>query len=155
MMAPLAIPIILAVTAAVAAGTAAYGGVQAKDQADTQAKIYRQQATYARQQAAENEAEYRKRQDRLMATRRALMGGAGIEGGTGSSLLASEDFASEAALQALKIRQGGTVEASRLEQQGSLLQQSGSAAQTSGFMRGGALLLSGAGNTYSNWSTAA
>jgi hypothetical protein len=151
MLAPLVVPILLGVTAAIAAGGAAYGGVQAKQQADTQAKVYKQQANYALLSAAENEAEYRRRQDRLMATRRALLGATGVEGTTGSPLLATEDFASEAELQALKIRQGGKVEATRLEQQASLLSQAGSAAQTSGFIKGGASLLSGGSDAYTAW----
>lgn len=151
-MAIAALPLILgAVATAASVGGAVYGGIQQQQQAKTQAKVYAQQANYERQAAAENEAEYRKRQDRLMATRRALLGASGVEGDTGSPLLASEDFASEAELQALKIRQGGAVNASRLEQQGSLLNQAGDAAFAGGFVRGGALLLSGASNTYSSW----
>jgi hypothetical protein len=151
MFAPIAVPIILAVTAAASAGAAVYQGQQQKEQADTQAKIERQRAAYARASAESDMAEYRRRQDRLLAQRRALLGGSGVESGVGSPLAVTEDFASEAELQALKIRQGGAVEATRLEQSASLLNAQGGAALTSGFMRGGALLLSGAGNVASNY----
>ena len=83
--APLAIPIMMAVTAAVDAGGAVMQAKTASDQADTQAKIARQKALYARQAAAADEKEYRDSQSRNMATRRALLGASGIDPGSGSA----------------------------------------------------------------------
>ena len=143
-----AVPIVLAVVAAAGAAATA---VSAKNQADTQAKIAKQQAAYATQAAASNEAEFRRNQDREMARRRALLGGAGVDPTTGSPLLGSQDYASEVELQALKIRQGGAVESTRLSQQASLLRQQGSAELTGGLIRSGSLLLQGAGQSYVNY----
>ena len=139
------IPVIAAVIGAVGALSS---GLSAKAQADTQAKIARQQANQERLNAAANEKEFRDQQDRVMATRRALLGGAGVDPTTGSPLLASADYAGEVELQVLKIRQGGEVSATRLQQQAALYKQAGSAAATSGYLRGGSLLLQGAGNAY-------
>ena len=67
----------------------------------------------------------------------------------GSPLLVSEDFAAEVEFQALRIRSGGELRATRAEQQATLQRLKGRAARTSGFTRGGALLLSGAGKAFS------
>lgn len=148
-MAVAAIPIILAgVSAAIGAGGAIMSGIAAKNQADTQAKIARQQANQERLNAAANEKEFRDQQSRAMATRRALLGGAGVDPSSGSPLLASEDYAGEVELQALKIRQGGEVGATRLQQQAALYQQSGRDAFAGGLIRGGSLLIGGGSQAY-------
>ena len=64
-------------------------------------------------------------------------------------MLVSEDFAGEVELQALRIRSGGEVRATRLEQQAQLTRFKGRQARTAGFIRGGALLVSGAGKRFS------
>jgi hypothetical protein len=131
-----AIPLIMmAVSTAVAVGGAVMQGVAAKEQADTQAKIARQQALFARQTAEAEEKEYRDSTSRAMATRRALLGGSGVDPGSGSPLLAMEDFASEVELQALLYRQAGQAEL------------------TGGFIRGGSLLLSGAADAWGGGSS--
>ena len=63
-------------------------------------------------------------------------------------MLVSEDFAGEVELQALRIRSGGEVRATRLEQQAQLTRFKGRQARTAGFIRGGALLVSGAGKFF-------
>ena len=132
----------LAVAAlAVAAAGTVYSGMQANQQAKTQAAIMRQQAERERLQAEADEQEFRDQQQREMARRRAILGGAGIEAGTGSALLASEDFAGEAELQALKIRNGGDVRATRLQQQASLVRAKGRADQTGSLFRAGSLMI--------------
>lgn len=140
--------------AAVSAGTAVYSGVQAKEQADAQAKVMRQQARYEREAAAAAEQDFRRDQSRLMARRRALLGGTGIVSSTGSPLLASEDFAGEVELQALRIRHGGEVGATRLQQQAALERAAGKASLIGGAVQGGSLLLSGAGGSYYDYRTA-
>ena len=76
------------------------------------------------------------------------MGAAGVEMGTGSPLLAFGDFAAEAELQALRIRQGGETTATRLEQQAALARRGGRAAQKRGRYRAGASLLTGLGTAF-------
>lgn len=113
-------------------------------QAKTEANILREQAERERQQAAADSAEFRDQQARVLAQRRAVMGGSGVDLSTGSPLLAAEDFAGEAELQALKIRNGGEVRSTRLQQQAALTRMEGNAAATAsimgGFSRGASLL---------------
>lgn len=130
---------------AISAVGAVQQGFQAKAQSEFQAKVARQQAQNQRQQAAAAEGDFRRRQDRLMARRRAIMGGSGVESGTGSPLLVSEDFAGEAELGARRIRAGGETRGTRLDTEASLFQTAGRNAVTSGFFRAGSSLLKGAG----------
>ena len=123
-------------------------GQAASAQAGLQAGILEQQATRDRQQAAADEADFRARQSRAMAARRAGLGASGVDPSTGSPLLVSEDFASEVELSALRIRGGGEVRATRAEQQATLQRFQGRAAKRAGFVRGGALLLTGAGKAF-------
>jgi hypothetical protein len=127
-------------------------GMAAAEQGKQQAKIGRQQANYARLSAASDEREYRDRLSREAATRRALLGAAGVDPGTGSPLAASEDFASETELQALKLRAGGDVTATRLEQQARLTRMAGQNELTGSFVRGGSLLLSGAADGWNSYN---
>lgn len=117
-------------------------------QAGLQAGILEQQATSSRQRAAADEADFRARQSRVLAKRRAGLGASGVDPGTGSPLLVSEDFAGEVELAALRIRTGGEVRATRAEQQATLQRFTGRAARKSGFVRSGALLLTGAGKAF-------
>lgn len=133
---------------AVAAVGAIQQGQAAKAQSKFQAGILRQQADRDRQQAASDEEDFRREQSRNLAKRRAALGASGVDPSKGSPLLVSEDFAGEVELQALRIRSGGEVRATRAEQQGSLQLFQGRQAQTAGFIRGGSLLLSGAGKRF-------
>lgn len=141
-------------TGAAIAGTAvqAVGAISqarvSKKQASAQAAVQEQQATRERAQAKSDEADFRRRQALAAGTRRAGLGASGARQGVGSPLLAEEDFASEIELQALRIRSGGDVRATRLEQQAGLTRSSGRAAQTAGFFRAGSSLLSGAGKVF-------
>ena len=63
-------------------------------------------------------------------------------------MLVSEDFAGEVELQALRIRSGGEVRATRAEQQALLRRFAGRQARTRGFIRGGSLLLTGRGKSF-------
>ena len=130
------------------AGSAVQQGRAAKQQSKLQGGVLQQQADRDRLQAASDEEDFRRSQSRVLASRRAALGAAGIEQGAGSPLLVSEDFAGEAELQALRIRTGGEVRATRAEQQASLQRFTGRQAQTAGFIRGGSLLLTGAGRTF-------
>ena len=142
------IEIALIAGAAVSAVGSIKEGQAAKQRGGLQARILTQQATSEREQAAGREEDFRRSQSRVMAARRAGLGGAGIDPSTGSPLLVSEDIAGEVELQAQRIRAGGEVRATRLEQQATLQRLSGRQAATGGLLRGGSLLLSGAGRTF-------
>ena len=149
---PGTIALITTVATIGSAALSAVGAVQKGQAADAQAKlqsrVLRQQAESQRQQSAADEADFRARQSRLLAQRRAALGASGVDPASGSPLLVSEDFASEVELNALRIRAGGEVRATRLEQQAGLQRFQGRAARTSGFFRGGSLLLTGAGKVF-------
>jgi hypothetical protein len=134
------------------AAVGAVGSIQQGQAANKQGKLQsaflHQQAESERQAAAARESDFRKSQSRVMAARRAALGASGVVQSTGSPLLASEDFAGEVELQALRIREGGEVSSTRLQQQASLARLQGSQAQIGGFLRGGSLLVSGAGKAF-------
>jgi hypothetical protein len=133
--------------ALMAAGASAIGAISqgqaAAKQAKFQSAVQRQQAARERQIAESEERDFRKKQSANIAQRRAELGGAGIRSTTGTPLLATEDFLSEAELQAQRIRQGGEVSATRLEQQADLTKAAGKSAQQRGMFRAGSSLLSG------------
>lgn len=133
---------------AVSAVGAVSQGVAANKQAKLQASILGQQATSEREAAAARESDFRANQSRVAAARRAALGASGVQQGTGSPLLVSEDFAGEVELQALRIRAGGETRATRFEQQAILERLRGRGAQTGGFLRSGSLLLTGAGRSF-------
>ncbi len=126
----------------------------AAKQSEAQAEISRQQAERERLVALQQEEDFRKRQSRAAATVRAAGGARGIDISVGSPLLSAQDFARETELMALRIREGGEVQSTRLEQQATLLSaQAGSfrtigslrssAARTAGFLGAGSSLLKG------------
>lgn len=143
------VEIALLASTAVSTVSAIKQGQDANKQSKAQAAILREQAANQRTQSAADESDFRKNQSRIMAARRAAMGASGVQQGAGSPLLVSEDFASEVELQAQRIRSGGEVRATRLEQQAKLERSAGSSAATAGFLRGGSLLLTGAGRAFS------
>lgn len=130
-----------------AVGTVAQGQA-ASNQAKFQSEVQRQQAERERQIASANESDFRRKESAVLAHRRALMGASGVEAGTGSPLLTSEDFAAETELNALRIRAGGETNATRLEQSAQMSGLAGRNARTGGYFRAGSLLLQGAGSLY-------
>lgn len=134
--------------AGVAAAGAVAGGQAAGRSAQFQSAILQQQAQRERQNARLEAEDFRRDQRRLMARRRAMLGASGVEAGTGSPLLVSEDFAREGELQARRIEAGGDVRSTRLQQQARLQRFSGASASRAGFLRGGSLLLTGAGEAF-------
>lgn len=138
--------------AIVGAAFQAFSAIQqaqaANQQAQLQAGVLRQQATRDRQVAASNEEDFRRRQSAVLAKRRAGLGASGVDPAAGSPLLVSEDFAGEVELNALRIRSGGETRATRAEQQANLQLFAGRAKRQQGFVRGGALLVSGAGRAF-------
>ena len=123
-------------------------GNAARQQADFQAAVNLQQATREREIAGIAEEDHRREQRRILAHRRADLGGAGVDPATGTPLLAAEDFVTEAELQALRIRSGGAASATRLRQQANLTSAAGKSAQRAGFFRAGSSLLVGLGDIF-------
>ncbi len=140
--------VLSAAGAAIQALGAIREGQAAQSQANFQATILRQQAESERQRAEADEADFRRRQSFILAQRRAALGASGVVQAEGSPLLVSEDFAGEVELQALRIRSGGELRATRAEQQAALQRFQGRAASRAGFVRGGALLITGAGKSF-------
>lgn len=143
-----AAPWLTAGAAAVGAAGSIAAGQAANEQAKFTATVQRQQAERERQEAASAEEDFRRDQSRLMAQRRAIGGASGVDIGTGSPLMVSEDFAGEVELQAQRLRSGGDLRATRLEQSAALSRSSGRSARRSSFFRAGASLLSGAGEAF-------
>lgn len=138
---------ILALAAVSAASSISQGQAAAK-QAGFQATVQRQQAQREREISVAEEEDFRRRQSSFLAQRRAALGASGIRQGTGTPLLTSEDFAREVEFQALRIRSGGEVRATRAEQQAGLTSAAGRSARQRGFFRAGSSLLSGASEAF-------
>jgi hypothetical protein len=144
---------VMSTVGTISQGQAAAGQARFQSQvANNNAIVAQQQADRAVQEAKINEDDFRRQQSRLLASRRATQGGAGVDQAAGSPLLVSSDFAGESELNALRIRNQGAVNINRLEQ--NVLNQQGQAglfanqARTAGrnaLFRGGSTLLSGAG----------
>lgn len=96
-----------------------------EEQANLQNQILKQQAERERSIAADEEADYRLEQSRVLAEKRAGMGGSGVRMDTGSPILAVGDFAGESELQARRIRSAGNLTASRLEQEAEIARRTG------------------------------
>lgn len=141
-----------AIIGLIGAAAGAAGGISqaqaANKQGDFQAKVANQQAEQERLAASEQERDYRKQQSDRLAQIRASMGSSGTDTSTGTSLLALADFEGESERNALRIRSGGDIRSSRLEQQGSLYRMAGKNERSSGYGRAGASLLSGIGNSF-------
>ena len=123
-------------------------GREAKAQADFEAAISAQQAERERRIAVGDEEGFRIAQARLQGDRRAGIGASGVQVGTGSPLDVSGDLAAEIELQALRIRQGGQVRGTRLDQQSQLSRRAGKNLQTRSRVRAGSTLLSGFGQSF-------
>ena len=153
----------MALISAIGTGISVMGsmqqGSQQAAQAQFQAQVAQNDAIIKGQQrdraikvAASNEEDYRRQQSDLFGSRRALLGDTGVIGGSGSPLAVSTDFQGEVELNALRLRNQGSVEANRLQQ--SVLNQQAQAglfgaqarnARTTGFTRAGGELFSGVG----------
>ena len=112
-------------------------------QSEAQAEINRQQAERERQVSGQQEEDFRSRQRRAAAAVRAAGGARGVDVSVGSPLLSAQDFIRETERQALRIREGGEIRSTRLEQQADLFRMQGRAARTSGLLSAGTSLLSG------------
>lgn len=138
---------------AVSAASAAYQGQQAKKEADYNAAIMEQNAIAAKNKAAYDETMHRERVRKLLSTQKAQLGRSGISL-EGSPLLILEETVAQGELDALAIRYGGDIEASRSRSAANLSRMQGKSAITSGYVQAGSTLLSGGSRAYSNYSAA-
>lgn len=129
-----------ALAAAAGTGVAAVGQA---NQAKYQAKVQDQQAAQERAQAEIDASRFLKEQRRTLGTARALRAASGVIPGTGSALLSDEDLVGEIALNAARIRRGGAVRATRLEQEAALLRSGRSSTLAAGGLKSGGTLLTG------------
>ncbi len=127
--------------AASALGTLSSANNQASAQ-NTAAEIARQQAAREREIAAQQATDFRRRQDAALAAERARRGGSGIAL-AGSPLLADTAAVQDIALGEARVRAGGDVQASRLEQQAAARRAQASSTASLGALRAGTTLLKG------------
>lgn len=127
---------------------AATGAVQSAGAAQRQAQFTARQARFEaerRGQIAEAEAsDFEKRQRRLLAFQRAMMGASNVDPGSGTPLLVAGETAGQIELGRQRILAGGKAEATHLDNRARLDRLRGRSARTGGFLRAGALLLSSA-----------
>ncbi len=142
------VPALLIGGTALSAVGAIQSGQALSDRQDFQAQVAEQQADSERVASRQEEEDFRRQQSFLMARRRAMLGASGVQVTSGSPLLVSQDFARETELNALRIRSGGNIRATRLEQQADLFRSSGSSARTAGRIRAGSSLLTGFGTAF-------
>jgi len=135
------------IIAAASALTGAFGAIRqgqaAAAQAAFQARVFEQQAAFARQRAARREAVFRRDVRRVKGTQRALLAKSGVKVEEGSPLLLQVETAAQAELEALTIRAGGDITSARLRQQAILQRMAGRSARTAAGIGAGASLLSG------------
>ena len=126
----------------------ALGNIQAGQagaaQAAFQARVLHQQAAFARQRSARQEAVFRRNIKRFRGSQRALLAKAGVRVEEGSPLLLQVETAAQAELDALTIRAGGDITAARLRQEAILQRMRGQSSRTAGFIGAGKSLLSAA-----------
>ena len=112
-------------------------------QAKLQAGVLEQRAESERLRFEAAERDFRRARDFDLASLRAAGGASGVVQTAGSPLLGRDAFASQAELQALRIRFGGKTAATRLQQQAQLQRFQGRAARQAGLIKGFSLFASG------------
>ena len=155
-----------AVGTVMSVGGAIQQGNQQANQAAFQSQVATNNSIIAGQQrdraiktAASNEEDYRRQQSDLFGSRRSLMGDTNVVASLGAPLAVSSDFAGETDLNALRLRNEGSVNANRLQQtvlnqrsQAGLFGAQGRNAKANSFTRAGGELFSGAYKTASAFS---
>lgn len=119
-------------------------GDAARSQANTQSQILQREAANRKAVAKIDAADFRRDASRRAAAIRAAEGASGLRIGTGSSLLAAEDFATQSAVRENRILLGGDLEAQRLQEEAHLTETAGRNTQQASRFRAGASLLRGA-----------
>ena len=116
---------IAAIGASVSAAATLASGAMSFMQARSQAKVMEQQASFERAQAQIDADEFRRRQRRLLGTARATRGATGVDLLSGSPLLVDDDTIDQIVFETERVRQGGDIRATRMEQQAGFTRASG------------------------------
>ena len=141
------VTIALAASAVVGIAGALYSGEQQRKAASQAADVADQGAAAAEAKAKYDETLHRERIRKTLSTMRSLYGKSGVDA-TGSPLLALEDTAAQSELDALAIRYGGKIEASRNRSEADILRMRGETAQTASYFQAGSTLLQAGGDYY-------
>ena len=140
---------LLAATTISAAG-ALQAGKSQQDMAEYNARVAEQSAVAATEKAAYDEQIHREQVRKVLSKQRALYGKSGVDM-TGSPLLVLEDTAKTGELDALAIRYGGEIEASRARSGAGLSKAQGSQARTASYLQAGTTLLTGGSQAYGGY----
>jgi hypothetical protein len=118
-----------------------------KKQAEANARISEADAAAAENKAAYDETLHRERVRKILSGQRAAIGKSGVTM-EGTPLLALEETAKAGELDALAIRYGGDVEASRSRSQAAIERQAGKTAKRASYFQAGSTLLTGGARAY-------
>lgn len=145
--------VVAGVVAAVASGVTAYAASEAQaDAADYQRKVAEQQKKAAEEAGKVAEENQRQQDQRVIAAARARAAGAGIAEDEGSSLLAQMESATNAELNARRIRWTTATRAAGIEAERVGYGFAAKQARRQGYISAGASLLGGAANAYGAYS---
>lgn len=138
----------LGVLALVGVGVSAAGevmsGINAANQYEYMQAAAEYEADYARERAAVEETQFRRKIAQTLGRQRALSGARGGEVNTGSNLEVLADTAGQLEADAALIRYGGDLEAWRAKTAANLYGDSASTSRLTGFISGAGTLLTGA-----------
>lgn len=130
-----------------ALGAIAEGQAQ-KQAADFNAKVSEQRAISERNAAGVEASDFKRGEMRQVRAAQAARGAAGVTM-AGSPLLVDEATVREVALGSSRIKHGGQVKGTRLEQDAELERMRGKAAETASYIRAGSSLLGSFGRAFS------
>lgn len=143
--------------AAVGTGVSIYAAsAQAEGQKKAlkfQQKAREQEAESARQSAAYEEHQFRRRMAILMGRQEAITGASGLDPTVGTPLLTEIDTAKQGSLEALNIRRTGAISAAGSELEGRLAGIKGRFTEQAGMYNMLGTGLSGASSVLGSWST--
>tara|TARA_R110000772_G_scaffold251027_2_gene365900 strand:- start:5256 stop:5768 length:513 start_codon:yes stop_codon:yes gene_type:complete len=149
--AALAAAVALSVVSSIRAGNAA------KNQADAENQLLERQAVNVEAKNKLDVADLKRTNSFRRSAIKASEGASGLQIGSGSSLLAAEDFETRADANQERLRLGGVQEATRLRSQGALIKAKGKNAKSASLFRAGGSILKGAasfGGGFGGGSTA-
>jgi hypothetical protein len=122
-------------------------GQSAKEAADYNAAVSRQRAATERDAAAAEMSDFFRKESRSRASGIAARGGSGVTM-EGSPLMVDEATVREIALGASRIRHGGEVRGTRLEQEANLDEMRGKHAKDASYLAAGKSMLTAGGKMY-------
>ncbi len=117
---------------------------------DFNALVADQQARQERQSAAAEARDYRRGENRKLASSTAARGAGGVTG-AGSPLLVEESTIREIALGSARLKYAGDVRSKRLQDEAELYRMRGKSARRAGYLNAGSSLLSGASSWAANY----